>query len=474
MQRIKFEHLSLTFKDAVTICRGLNQQYLWIDSLCIVQDDENDWSEQAVAMGSIYGASYVTLAALSSADSTQGCRIRPRNPSKPKLSRHQDFNFGSRRVRIFEHSPAYWHLEYGDNPYKHDGYGENPLRSRAWTLQERELSLRTISFAQGQLLWQCQTMKGSSQLPWQEIIRKHDDFRPLPLKIDHDDDCSPGSSAIQRDHWYSLVEDYSSRYLTNESDKLPALAGLASSFRERQSLGKYLAGMWSKHLPSALLWRTKPNDFGDQAGLSNSLAAFQPRRPQVYRAPTWSWASIDSEVSYESQRIHNSGNSLCDFFDSGYGNFEITGSYYQLVATFDPLGTPSDASLRVQGCISEVDISMQPIKDDWTNILLLTGVDGITVGAFYPDIVNDIRDVQSIVVLSIRSEPYHSAVEIFSVLYGARFSYSEPADWTNLDLRMGLALLPARAGEVYRRVGLVRWMLKDVFDGTQPVELRII
>lgn len=152
MQRIRFDNLSLTFKDAVKVCRDLTQRYLWIDSLCIVQDDAADWSEQAMAMASIYGGSYLTLFALSSVDSTQGCRIQPRDTTKPKLSRYQDFGFGAQRVRIFEHWPSYWHLKYGDSPYKHDGYGTNPLRTRAWTLQERELSLRCIHSSQGLLL----------------------------------------------------------------------------------------------------------------------------------------------------------------------------------------------------------------------------------------------------------------------------------------------------------------------------------
>lgn len=72
-RRIRFEALSLTFKDAVTVCRQLCYRQLWIDSLCIFQDDTHDWAGQAVDMASIYGNSCVTLAALSTADSTQGC-----------------------------------------------------------------------------------------------------------------------------------------------------------------------------------------------------------------------------------------------------------------------------------------------------------------------------------------------------------------------------------------------------------------
>ncbi|KAF2846576.1 HET-domain-containing protein [Plenodomus tracheiphilus IPT5] len=471
--RIQFEDLSETFKDAVKICRDLDQKYLWIDSLCIIQDDGKDWSQQAAAMASIYGGSHVTLAAASSADSNQGCRTRPREAGMRKLSRYQDFNFGSRRVRILEHSPAYWDLEYGDNPHKHEGYGLNPLRTRAWTLQERELSLRCINFAQGQLLWQCRTMKGSSELPWQEMIRKHDDFYPLPLKLNQGEDFTSDSPAFQRDYWYGLVEDYSSRNLTKETDKLCALEGLASKIFEEQNPGSYLAGIWSDHLPSALLWRTVPPYSRNRNQPISPLTAFSPRHPQVYRAPSWSWASIDGEISYESQRIDH-----CDdtrrVFDSSYGNFEITGSY-PLVAAPDTFDTPSDAAIRLQGNITELHISMQLIEGDFSNsIRRLISADGTTVGAFYPDIVYNFRFVRSVYVLSIRSEPFYSSVQMPSFLYGKNDYLSEPASWNDHNLRMGLALLQARSGDVYRRVGLVRWLTKEVFDGTPAVQLSIV
>lgn len=99
-------------------------------------------------MATTYGRSYVTHAALSSADSTQGRRTRTRKFEKPRLSRYEDFDFGTQRVRCFEDWPAYWHREYGDNPYIHEYYGDNPLRTRVWTLQERELSMRRVHFSQ--------------------------------------------------------------------------------------------------------------------------------------------------------------------------------------------------------------------------------------------------------------------------------------------------------------------------------------
>lgn len=244
------------------------------------------------------------------------------------------------------------------------------------------------------------------------MTRKYDDFYPLPLKVDQGEDLRPSGPAFQRNYWYGLIEDYSSRYLTKETDKLPALAGLALKFCEDQNPGKYLAGIWSSHLPSALLWKIMPHHSRPRDQYTDGLAAFHPRRPQQYRAPSWSWASIDGKVSYESQRIIDGG-AESDFFDAGYGHFRITGSYYQVAATFDPLGMPSDASLRIQDQITELGIKMELIKDDDTaSVRRLIRADGATVGAFYPDIFDDFRGVRSVFILSVRSEPYHSSIEM--------------------------------------------------------------
>ena len=112
-------------------------QYLWIDSLCIVQDDTGDWKNQAAKVAAIYGGSALNLSALSSADGSQGCRIQERDHTDTPLSLYADFTVATNRIGIFEQQPVYWHREFGDNPYRHEGLGANPLRTRAWTFQER-------------------------------------------------------------------------------------------------------------------------------------------------------------------------------------------------------------------------------------------------------------------------------------------------------------------------------------------------
>lgn len=156
---ISHSELSRTFQDAIRISRQLEERYLWIDSLCIVQDDPEDWKAEAARMPAIYGSATLTIAALGAENGTGGCYL------EPGIDVFVDVDTGPVRVRFFQKPPAYWHELYGDDKYQHDGYGAQPLRTRAWTLQERFLSTRSIHYANGIMLWECKTSKGSSLLP---------------------------------------------------------------------------------------------------------------------------------------------------------------------------------------------------------------------------------------------------------------------------------------------------------------------
>lgn len=263
---IGFQDLSQTFQDAVTLTRKLGQRYLWIDSLCIVQNDPEEWAREAADMARVYGNSYCTLAALSSADGKGGCHLEDR------VQRVMDNTFFDLRtqslseepyVRIFREEPSDWSIEY-DGAEGRKGQKQSPLRYRAWVLQERELSKRSIHFGRNQLLWECKQMKGSAQLPWLEMKKKRGLTYP--------------------EGWLQLTEDYSARNLTKSKDKLPALAGIAQVYQRQHA--QYLAGLWSDQFPAALMW--------------HSLDA-RAKRYEAYRAPSWSWASLQGGISYVSR-----------------------------------------------------------------------------------------------------------------------------------------------------------------------------
>lgn len=157
LQRIPFSDLPLTFKDAAEITSQLGLRYLWIDSLCIVQSDPKEWASEASKMASVYGNALVTLSALSSLDSRFGCRI-----SNAQASTHDrpffDFDSGPYHIRLFKRGLRFWDQEYGLDSYQDGEHEKNPLRTRAWTLRERELSKRNIHFSENLLLWECNSL----------------------------------------------------------------------------------------------------------------------------------------------------------------------------------------------------------------------------------------------------------------------------------------------------------------------------
>lgn len=111
-------------------------------------------------------------------------------------------------------------------------------------------------------------------------------------------------TADQREKWYGKIEDYSSRFLTYESDKLVAIASFARHFQnDMLEGGAYLAGLWKEHFPGCLLWRVKRDADVAWYREKHPFAAFEPRRPMVCRASSWSWASLDGEITYASQGV---------------------------------------------------------------------------------------------------------------------------------------------------------------------------
>jgi len=97
---------------------------------------------------------------------------------------------------------------------------------------------------------------------------------------------------LRPEHWHLIVEGYTSREMTREVDKLPALYGLASLYQQSTN-DVYRAGLWQSSIIGDLLWRTQYVQYGNRVDF---------RRPQKYRAPSWSWASIDGNVIFWSPR----------------------------------------------------------------------------------------------------------------------------------------------------------------------------
>lgn len=302
--------LPATIRDAIKLCHSLEIPYLWVDSLCIIQDDSEDWHKEATEMAAIYGRAALMI----STPQNSGCdesfndfgNIASGDSSLPQIlweHRHlQEKVTGIVSVRptasIFNSQTrgTFW-----------VGKQDSPWMTRGWTLQEWLLSPRVLHCGK-ERMWDCyQTWytETSSMIHISEVavfdsVNVAESSPSYAFARMARIDPQVGGSALDT-YWARLVEEYTSRTLSREMDKMPAIAGLAAKFMEHSHTkalaADYLAGLWyykgmypfeghkypTSQIPLGLLWRRSSVEY--------------MRSPDTYRAPSWSWASLDGPVS---------------------------------------------------------------------------------------------------------------------------------------------------------------------------------
>lgn len=293
---IPMADLPRTFQEAVTVTRNMGVRYLWIDSLCIIQASESDWKKEAVRMCDYYQNALFTITAAHSNNSRgglfvkrDGIRILPFeiDIKLPDRTAHCQFSPMSKREITF-------------------GAEDLPLYKRAWVLQEMILSSRALIYDPDVVRWECLTGYGSERDPNGGIGRHHVRVRELQNAIAHlgqheDAMDALGDSIQQRSSgWEHFVDDYMSRGLTNESDGLIAIAGVAEAI-EKHTTDTYLAGLWKSLLPHGLTWHVRhyidPEFIGSNVG---NVQKPPPYRRKAAIAPSWSFASVNVNVKYSS------------------------------------------------------------------------------------------------------------------------------------------------------------------------------
>jgi hypothetical protein len=260
------------FQDAITITRRLGIRYIWIDSVCIIQGDAQDWDVESARMADIYRYGYLTIAATSSADSTGGCFSTTNSDLCLALS-------DDASLQILLGARMCDKLGF----LKNDEELENrfPLFRRGWVFQELLISRRILLCNYGELAFECLEGKtcecgspsfsphGSGSLRMTKSTTKHRLLMAKRLTKGHD----------IADLWRGMVSSYMLLNLTKMTDILPAVSACARVMSEVIE-DQYLAGMWRKTLCRELCW-------------ANRSKKRMPR-DREWTAPSWSWASIPS------------------------------------------------------------------------------------------------------------------------------------------------------------------------------------
>jgi Heterokaryon incompatibility protein (HET) len=268
--------------DAVSVTRKLGLRYLWVDLVCIIQDSAPDWNVESSRMVDVYAGAFFTLFADCASDDDAGFLNVNRSLSPPPiLIRLRSGQFSSLPVyvRYSDASIPMWKQPTKGHLYT-TNVGESVLSDRAWILQERVMSRRILHFGKNQMFWECRTttLAEYGHLVGQDRARK---WLIQSHQVNSD---TPLTDLEVHLRWAKLVQEYTQRRLTKSIDKLPALSSIAKIFGSRTK-DKYHAGLWRNSFHHDLLWQSKIHD-PDQL----------PWRPPEYRAPSWSWASVNCAV----------------------------------------------------------------------------------------------------------------------------------------------------------------------------------
>lgn len=319
---IRFEQLSETFYQAIQLTRRLAIPYLWIDSLCIIQDDKTDWAKEASKMASFYQNAVFTIAATSSSSSNGGLyRSNPDFVLSGLWSTNEPYRLIFREW--IEHEMMDAHSDQLRKKF--------PLMSRAWILQERLLSSRVVHFGPHEVFFEC---REGAECECGDIAGFELDA-PLP-KLTYADSLICGDNAwyLARS-WRALVGLYTGLFISFSSDILPALGGLARDMSKLRT-GKYVAGLWGDSINDDMLWRSGPTSV----------------RP-VWRAPSWSWASVQHPIWYDDAPLAYNQDDTYTKMRPSFQHFSKIVDHRCKLKFGDSFGELESAELRMQGrCVS--------------------------------------------------------------------------------------------------------------------------
>ncbi|KAL6900446.1 HET domain-containing protein [Trichoderma evansii] len=290
LSEVELHTMPQTVADAVKLCRAIGLRYLWVDALCIIQDDDADWTRESFEMSNIYANSFITLCVVTGTSCSTGFLDRLHNPNTLQINFNSQIDSsvkGKLFLRMYKHPTLDLITEYTkisvfdglvrDDTLEVDRWrSENaPWFQRGWTFQESHFSKRKLLIGDDMAyLWhedKIVSMDGTRYERLQPALESHKSMR----------------DALNQ--WYTMIIFYVRRKLSYERDRLPALSGLsralASSFPDLE----YLAGLWKADLHTGLMWISRT---------TQTYQDYIKPREYGYVAPSWSWARRPDPVNW--------------------------------------------------------------------------------------------------------------------------------------------------------------------------------
>lgn len=299
-----------TFRQAILAARCLGFRYLWIDALCINQDDDGEKEEEIAHMSNIYAHATLNLSATSAQDGSGGLFFE-RDPRIVGACRS-------------EQCPGVVAFAPPEQSFV-DEVLRGPTSKRGWVFQERMLATRVLHFCRSRLFWECCALHEaepvSSGVP-AALVAAPSQTRQLVLPRYERGGLVAEKARLR---WANIVNIYSRTLLSYHKDTLLALSAIATTHCEQRGLRpqNYAAGLWVLDLPLALRWRVscRPNRVLDE-----------------YVAPSWSWAALFCDVDVQRDAYVRE---FVDGFDAST----------TLNAANAPFGRVTGGTLRLRGIL---------------------------------------------------------------------------------------------------------------------------
>ncbi|KAH8777996.1 heterokaryon incompatibility protein-domain-containing protein [Hyaloscypha finlandica] len=437
LEHLDLEVLPQTLRDAIAVAKSISVPYLWVDALCILQDSDEDKSFEISKMERVYRDSLVTIVAANSEGVTQGF-LQPRKMPMESFNipfRLSGSQFGTMSVQELDE------MEYEES--------EEPINKRAWALQESMLAHRYLIYSSHTLQWRCNAgvrNHGNSL----HLVHYADDEQISRSFYTLNKPASDPKGELRR--WMRLVSVYSKRSSSLSRDKLNAISAVARGFSPL--LGpEYFAGLWQFSILWQLTW--VPTCSWDSEARNT--------RPEVYRAPSWSWASVDGPLDYESIFPGPDGEVYlykCDFISC----------QIEPKSAANPFGEVLAGSLKLQGVL----------RQGWFN--------PSENHILWADEDNDIaRAIDAFCLTESRQGSSKEAEDNESTDQDSRLKafHDESGNWPSMQvfclpiwtfektIRLGLLLVKAEK-ETFKRIGSFENAPRTNFDHLSQREITII
>ncbi|XPS92120.1 hypothetical protein M3J09_001526 [Ascochyta lentis] len=294
------------YQDAIMLTRAIKQKYIWIDSLCIVQDSRDDWASECGRMSDVYSNSCLTISAMSYENNLRGFQ----NVRSEDVPPHHLL------CPLPAHPGSYVYIRSMiDHKFRNDY-----LKYRGWAFQELLLSPRVLHFTSTAMAFECDTCTVLERGPGSDSLFGFDAGRKR--LIHRASNACENIYIKYYDPWLHIVQSYSQLQLTYTTDRLPALSGIACLVAS-QTADDYVAGLWRKDIVAGLLWYVWP---------PQSVIA-------TYVAPSWSWASTTAVWTFDPSRRR-------------FLKLDVIDVHAQL-STSNPYGEISAGSLTVFGPLKQ-------------------------------------------------------------------------------------------------------------------------